>query len=437
MKRFNQGLTVSMAGQAWAMPRQPQQGLLRADRDFRWYWGGQSLSFVGTQVTAVAMPLIAALTLDAGTGGVSLVATAAFLPNLLFPLLAGHWLEGAGKRRAMIIADLGRALMLALVPIAHAAGSLSLGLLAAVAFVVGTGSVVSDVAGFAYLPAVVEEERLPEANRAMQGSATVAQVGGPGLGGLLVQALGAPLAAAADAASYLASAVGIAAARRPEPVAGAERSGRAADGIRILLRNPYLRALTVHASVYNAASQLLTVNLVIWAVQDRGVGAGLYGLALSAGGVGAFLGTMGALGLAGRLGYGRAFAASLVLSAGTPLLVAAQPFEGAALGLGLAALQLVAGVGLGSANVLSTTLRQLVIPHDQLARTTGGYRLLMYGSIPLGSALGGALGETLGSRAGVAIGACGLALSSLPMLAGKVRSLREPRDAAPAVALRA
>ena len=191
----------------------------------------------------------------------------------------------------------------------------------------------------------------------------------------------------------------------------------------------YLRALTMHALIYNAAAQVLTVNLVIWAVQDRDVSAGMYGVALSAGGVGAFVGTMAALRLAEREGYGRGFAASLLLSTGPPLLIPFLPFEQAALGAALAGVELVAGIGLGSANVLSTTLRQIVIPRDQLARTTGGYRLLMYGSIPLGSALGGLLGEILGSRVGVAVGALGLVASALPMLERRIRTLRDPRDA--------
>ncbi len=404
--------------------------LLWHERDFRWYWGGQTLSLVGSQISAVTMPLIAALALGAGAGGVSVVATAAFLPNLLFPLLVGHWLEGRPKRRLMIVADLSRAALLASVPIAYAGDALSLAFLAFVAFAVGTASVAFDIAGFAYLPTLVDDDHLPRANRAMQGSATVAQIGGPGLGGLLVQLLGPPLAAAADAVSYLASAVGLRAVRRPEMQTRQQREARLLDGIRLLMRNVYLRALTAHASIYNAASQVLTVNLVIWALQDRGMGAGAYGLALSAGGVGAFAGTMAALRLAEWHGYGRAFIASLGLSTGAPLFIAALPMEGAALGLALAAVQFVAGVGLGSANVLSTTLRQIVIPRDQLARATGAYRLLMYGSIPLGSALGGLLGEMLGSRTGVAIGAVGLALSALPMLAPSIVSLGDPHEAA-------
>ena len=164
--------------------------------------------------------------------------------------------------------------------------------------------------------------------------------------------------------SYLASVVGIRAARRPEPPVPEQHRGRLRDGLALIVRDPYLRPLTTHAAIYNGAAQIFVVNLVIWIVRDNDVSPGLYGLALAAGGAGAFVGTMLALRLAGRLGYGRAFLASLVLSCGVPLLTAALPWSGAALGAGLAALQFVACIGLGSANVLSTTLRQTRIPRD-------------------------------------------------------------------------
>jgi MFS family permease len=398
-------------------------GLLHSNRDFRWYWSGQTISFVGSQATATALPLVAALTLGSGPGGVSAIATASFLPNLVLPLLVGHWLEGRGKRRLMVAADLLRAAALAMVPLAFLTDMLSLALLAGIAFVVGVATVVFDIGGFAYVPSLVPRERLSEANRAMQGSSTFAQVGGPGLAGLLVQALGAPLALAADALSYLASAIGVSAARRPEPSLDKQHGGRVRDGLSLILTHPYLRPLTAHATLYNAAAQVFVVNLVVWAVRENHVSPGLYGVALSAGGAGAFLGTMLALRLADRLGYGRAFLVSLSLSCGVPLLTAALPWTGGLLGYGLAALQIIAGAGLGSANVLSITLRQTVIPHGQLARTNGAYRSLNFGSIPLGSALAGVLGEAFGSRAGVAFGTAGLALSALPMLAAAVRRL--------------
>jgi predicted MFS family arabinose efflux permease len=405
-------------------------GLLRRDRDYRWFWMGQTVSVFGTQVTTLALPLAAALSLGAGAGGVSVVATASYLPNVLLPLFAGNWLERRRRRRIMILADVVRAVALAVVPLAYATGRLSLGLLAAVAFVVGAASVVFDVGGFAYVPSLVEDDDLPAANRAMQGSVTAAQVGGPGLAGLLVQLGGPARAVGVDAVSYLASVFGLAAARRPEPQPEpGDGPGGVLDGLRQILVNPFLRALTAHAALYNAAAQILIVNLVVWAVRDRGASPGIYGLALSAGGAGAFLGTMLALHLAARLGYGHAFATSLLFSTGLPLLIPVLPFHGVAFGAGLAVLQFASGAGLGSANVLSVTLRQVVAPRGSLARTNGGYRLLIYGVIPAGSALGGVLGQVLGSRAGAAIGAAGLAISALPMMRPRIRSLRDPKDA--------
>lgn len=407
-----------------------RRGLLRRDRDFRWFWFGQTLSVTGTQITAIALPLVAAITLGAGAGGVSVVATASYLPNVLLPLVAGQWLESRRRRRIMIWADVVRAAALGLVPVAAALDMLSLALLAVVAFVVGSASVVFDVGSFAYVPSLVEEADLAAANRAIQGSATAAQVGGPGLAGLLVELLGPARAVGVDALSYLASVFGLTAARRPEPRPEPEEGpGGIFEGLRRLLVSPFLRALTAHAALYNAASQILTVNLIVWVVRDRGASAGIFGLALSAAGAGAFLGTMLALRLADRLGYGRAFATSLLFSTGLPLLIALLPFRGVALGVALAVVQFFSGAGLGSANVLSLTLRQVVAPRGALARTNGGYRLLIFGVIPVGSALGGVIGQVWGSRAGVAVGAAGLALSAVPMVRRRIRSLRDPQDA--------
>jgi MFS family permease len=182
----------------------------------------------------------------------------------------------------------------------------------------------------------------------------------------------------------------------------------------------------VHAAAYNLAEQIVTINLVLWAVQAQGVAPAAYGLALSAGGVGALLGTLTALRLADRLGFGRAFAVSLLLSCFVPVLLAIMPLRSWALAAIIGGVMLVAGVGLGNANVYSLTLRQTVIPRSLLARSGGAYRQVMYGSIPIGSALAGVIGELAGPRLGVLVGSVGLALSALPMLTRRIRALREP-----------
>jgi hypothetical protein len=199
-----------------------------------------------------------------------------------------------------------------------------------------------------------------------------------------------------------------------------------AEGLRQIRVSPFLRSLTAHAALYNAAAQILVVNLVVLAVRERGLSAGAYGLALSAGGAGALAGALPGLRPAARLGYGRAFAASLALSTGTPLL----PGHGTAYGVLLGLCQALAGVGLGSANVLSVTIRQLLIPRTALARSNGAYRAVTYGVLPVGAALGGTLGQALGSVTAVAVGAAGIALSALPMLTRDILALRDPRGAA-------
>lgn len=138
------------------------------DGDFKRFWAGQTLSAVGTQVTAVALPLTPALTLDAGAAGVSAIATASYLPSAALPLLAGHWLERRRKRGVMIATDVFRAAAVAVIPVAWAFGQVTLPLLVAVAFLVGAASVVFDIASFAYLPDFVAEHELPAANRALQ-----------------------------------------------------------------------------------------------------------------------------------------------------------------------------------------------------------------------------------------------------------------------------
>ncbi|BCJ67633.1 MFS transporter [Polymorphospora rubra] len=407
-------------------------GLLRRNQDFRRFWFGHTASVAGTHITAVALPLLATLTLDAGAAGVAAIATATFLPNLLLSLFVGHWLELRRRRQIMVVTDIVRAVALAAVPAAYLVDLLSVPLLVVVAFVVGAASVVFELASFAYVPTLVDEEDLPAANQATQGSTTAAQVAGPGLAGGLAQLVGPAMAVALDAVSYVLSAFGVAGARRPEPAPPPVEGRRGIlEGLRAVAVNPFLRSLATYAAVYNGAFQILTVNLVVFAVTDRGLNAGMFGLALSAAGAGAFVGTMLALRLTRGIGYGRGFIVGMALSCGFPLLIPVLPGDGGVLAFGLAAIQFVSGIGLGIANVLSVTLRQIVVPRGSLARTNAGYRLLIYGVLPLGSAAGGFIGQAAGSRVGVAAGAVGLALSGLPMLTRRMRTMKSPYDVRP------
>ncbi len=410
----------------------PSASLLRHDPAFRWYWLGQATSSAGSQVTMLALPLVTALLLDGGPREVSLVATAGMAPYLFFSLLAGHLLEGRDERRVMIPADLAQALLIGAVPLCWALGVLSVPLLAVIAFLAGTAAMLFGLTSFAYVPRLVDVEELPAANRAVQATRTVNEIGGPGIAGFLVGALGPAVAMVIDAFSYVASAFGVAAGqpRHERRVDPEDERPPLRAGFRLLFGNRYLRALTVHASLFNLAEQVVVLNLVVWAVRDQNVPESAYGLAIAAGGVGGLLGTLTALQLADRLGLGRAFLVSLGFSCGAPLLLALHDWDGIGLAVWMGCVMVLAGFGLGNANVYSLTLRQTVIPPERLARSAGAYTQVMYGSIPLGSLLAGVVGEGLGTRAAVVVGAVGLVISILPMATRPIRTLSNPTAAA-------
>lgn len=412
----------------------PSWALLRDNRSFRHYWLGQAASSAGAQVTVVAIPLVTAITLDAGPAAVSLVATAGTLPYLLFSLLAGHALQGRDQKRSMISTDIAQAVLLAQIPLAWVGGWLSVPFLAVITFLCGTCALVFGLSAFAYVPSLVSDGDLAAANRAVQGTRTVTEISGPGVAGLLVAAAGAPGALIATTLEYLASAVGVATSRpraRATVSTTKDPAGRPSvlTGLRVLFANPYLRALTVHAATYNAAEQVLVLNLIIWAVQQQDVSPGAYGLALAAAGVGGLLGTLTALKLADKFGLGRAFALSLLLSCLAPLLLPTWAVTGWALAAVIGAVMLVRGIGEGNANVYSLTMRQQVIPPEQLTRSAGAYTQVIYGSIPAGALLAGLAGETAGPRTAVLIGAAGLVLSALPMVTPRFLQLRDPISA--------
>ncbi|MCQ1955438.1 MFS transporter [Arthrobacter sp. zg-Y826] len=428
--------------------KDPSWVLLRTDRSFRRYWLGQGAASAGAQVTGIAIPLVTAIALDAGPAAVSIVAAAGTLPYLLFSLVAGHLLQGRDQRRSMVAADIAQCVILAQIPLAWAGGWLSVPLLAAVTFLSGCCALIFGLSAFAFVPALVVDQDLAPANRAVQATRTVTEISGPGLAGLLVSAVGAPGALIATMLGHLASAVGVASSRprKQRSVAAAPASGASMPageesrnavpgsvqqkrptlltGLRILFGDRHLRALTVHAATYNAAEQILMLNLILWAVQQQDVGVGAYGLALAGAGVGGLLGTLTALRLADKAGLGPAFAVSLVLSCAAPLLLPVWPFTAWALAGVIAAVMLLRGIGEGNANIYSLTMRQQLIPRDELTRSAGAYTQVMYGSIPLGALLAGVVGETLGVRAGVLIGALGLVVSAVPMLTPAFLRLR-------------
>ena len=415
-----------MDGRGWR-----RRGGLWRHRDFRLLWAGETVSLFGSEVTELALPLVAVLALDAEAGQMGLLAAARFAPWLLVTLPAGVWIDAHRRRPVLVGANLGRCLLVALVPLLAALEALRMPHLYGIAFATGVLTVLFDVAYQSYLPSLVDRDQLVEGNSKLQATASVARVGGPGLGGLLVQLVGAPRALLVDAASFAVSTTSLLAIRHREPApAGPDPAARAglrrevAEGLRVTYRNPVLRSVAGLAATYNLFSQAVLALLVLYATADLELSAGLIGLVVSAGSLGTLAGTALTGRLERRLGVGRSLLLAVAVECASLLLVPVATGP-PALAAGLLGLAFVGnGFGVGLSSVLAVSLRQAVTPDDLLGRMNASYRFLTYGAIPFGALLGGALGELLGLRAAVAVGAVGSLLAVPWVLMAPVAGLR-------------
>jgi MFS family permease len=369
------------------------------DRDYLRFWSAHSISQVGTQVTQLALPLVAIDVLHASTFQVALLTFVDFLPWLVVSLPAGVWIDRLRRRPVMVVADLGRAGALAWVPAGAALGLLQVWQLYAVGFLVGCGTVFFDVTYQSYVPSLVGRGRLIEANSKLEMSRSGAQLGGPALGGGLVTALTAPYAILADAVSYVVSALLLGAIRReeqtPEPAATPMRA-ELLSGLRLVLGDPRTRALVCYVATSTFSNGLFWAIFLLFARRELHLSAGLIGLVLGLSNVGSLLGAAVAGPVGRRLGIGRTLVASGLVG-GPPLFLiplAPQAFPTPFLTAGL----LLFGLGVLVYNVTAISLIQSITPPHLLGRANASRRFLVWGPLPLGALVGGAVGSAVGLR---------------------------------------
>jgi MFS family permease len=397
--------------------------------DFARFWAGDAVSQLGTQFTAVALPLLAVVTLNASPLALGLLAAAAGLPHLLFGLLAGAWIDRVRRRPLMIAADLGRAGLLLTVPVAAWLGALSVELLIAVAFLVETLTVFFDIAYLTYVPTLVARAALVEANSRLEATASGARVVGPALAGTAVRWLGGPLTMLVDSASYLASAAFLWRIRMPEPAPQrpADATGllpEIGQGLQVVWRSPVLRALTVSSATVNLSGFLFLSIYVLYMTRDLGLGAEAVGLVFAAGGCGALLGSLTAAPARRRWGVGPVLLGAQVLFGVTGLLVPlAVLVPRHALPLVVAA-ELLQWVMVLVYDINAVSLRQAVTPDRLLGRVNGTMRFLVWGMRPVGSLAGGYLGSRIGLPATLVVGAFGMLLGFLPWLTSPIPRLQ-------------
>lgn len=396
----------------------------------------------GNEISLIALPLTAVLFLDASPAQMGLLRSAGFAPQLLFGLLAGVWVDRLPRRPLLVGADLGRAALLTLVPLLGAAALLRIELLYAVSFAVGTLTVLYAIALQSFLPSLASGQggrstpggqggrQIVEANAKLQASGAVARVAGPGLGGALVQAVGAPVAMLLDAASFAVSAacIGAIAGRESPPPrreGGARVFAEVGEGLRLLFGNRLLWATTAAVATFNLFFNMQQAVLLLALVRDVALAPSVIGLAL---GAGSAAGLPGAV-LAGRTPaqrFGLVVIIALLVGGIAGLLVSLSGVLGGAWAVPL----LVAGQALNGLSypvyfVALTSLRQALTPERLQGRATASFATVAWGIQPIGALAGGLLGEAFGLQAVLLASGLGMAAAPLWLVCSPVARLRD------------
>ncbi|WP_280464858.1 MFS transporter [Nocardia brasiliensis] len=402
-------------------------------RNFRLLLGGAAASQVGAQVTLVALPLVAVLALDVSAFEVGLLTAAETSAFLLIGLPAGAWVDRMRRLPVLIRADLVRAATMLSVPLAAVAGVLTMTQLYMVALITGGATVFFDVAHQSFLPRLLPREHLVAGNGALETARSAAQVTGPGLGGWLVQVLGAPLAILADAFGYLVSAVFLSAIRvqeqPPKREARAALRIQIAEGIAFVARHRILRMIALATAIANFFNAMLVSVQTVFLVRVLELPAAALGLYMSAAAAGGLAGALCA-GMAAKLvGQARIIWLSTVLTGPFALL---WPLAGKGAAAGWFALGSGA-VFFGAViyNVAQVGFRQMLCPDELLGRMNATLRFVVWGTMPLGALLGGAVAGTWGPRTAVWVCAIGILVVPIPLLLSPLRRLRdlpEPTD---------
>lgn len=391
-------------------------------------WLGQSVSLLGSQVTLIALPLTAVLTLHASAGEMGFLRMASSVPFLVFGLIAGAWVDRRSRLSVLTLSSLGQALLLSLVPALALSHGLRIELLYAIAFLIGILTVLFDVAFQAFTPQLVHADSLLDANSKLETSRSVAQVLGPSLGGALVQLVTAPLAILTDAASFILLALVLRSIRDPDsrPQAAARHSlpREVREGLAALLGQPVLRAITISTTLVNLMISILTPLLLLYLARILHLTPTLIGVLLMVAGLGGVLGALAGGAAARWLAVPVVIALGLVLCGVGCLLIAAATGP-PLLVMGMLVAGLGAwGFGVPFSNVNQLSLRQSLTPARLQARVAASSRTLTWGAIPIGALVGGQLGEYVGVRPTLAISGFGTLIAAVTAYVGVLIATR-------------
>jgi predicted MFS family arabinose efflux permease len=409
-------------------PKRKRFSGLWRNPDFLKLWTGQTISILGSHITAGGLPLLALITLQSTPFQMGLLQAIGSAPVLLFSLAAGVWVDRLRRKPVMIAADLGRAFILMTIPLAAAFGWLSIGQIYIVIALAGFLNVLFNTAYRAYLPALVERENIVEGNAKLSLSESAAEVVGPGLTGVLVQTITAPVAILFDALSFLFSVVTLAAIRKPEPAplpAEAHQSmyHEARQGMRMLFQQPVLLALTAEAATSSFFGNFIGVLYALYAIRELGLSPAAIGITIGVGGVSSLVGAILAERVMNKPGLGpmliRFFFIDTLFGFLIPI---AASFP--SLGLGFLLFSQCGDIFGTIYRIHTLSLRQSLTPTHLQGRVNASIELLTAGVAPIGALLGGVLGQKLGVQATLFIAVIGISLSGLWLVFSPIRKMK-------------
>jgi MFS family permease len=402
-------------------------GVLRSP-DFLRFLSSHVANEIGTNISRVALPLVAVLTLNVGAFEVGLLSALQSAAFLAVGLPAGVWVDRMRRRRVMVTADLVRCALLASVPIAHALGLLSMGMLLVVALLAGVAQVFNDVADQTYLPELVGKEHLSSGNSKLEVVRSGGALAGPGVGGALAQLVGAPLTVLATALASLVSAVALRSIRTldrpPAPARGGAGMGRdIRAGVAFVLRDGVLRPIMITTMGTNLCLSAVISLSVLFLADVVLLPAGLIGVLLMSGAVGGLLGGLTGARLFGRYGTARVTWLSLAVTSPFGLLL---PMTQAGWRVSFFVVaSIVLSWGAVLYNVGQVTYRQTVAPEGMLGRVNATVRFVVWSTMPLGALLGGIVAQQIGVRQALWVFMGGRLLSFLPLLFSPLVRLRD------------
>jgi MFS family permease len=405
-------------------------GLWR-NQDFLKLWTSETISVFGSQITNLALPLTAALMLHATAFQMGVLEAMATLPFALFSLFAGVYVDRMKRLPIIMSMECLSGVALLLVPLALWFNILNMPVLYLTVFICGFANVVFGVAHQTYVTSLVSREHLVEANSKLGMSWSGAEIAGPSVAGMLVHAIGGPLAIIADAITFFISALVIRRIRTPEP-APAPRPKNATvkrdivEGLKLVYHNKVLWSLAVSVALWQILHHTYLALFILFATRELHLDAGTVGLVFSMSGVGFLLGALLVKKMSARYGIGPMVLTAMLLTGIAWCGVALTRGEGMLAALGLFFAMLLFGLGAGVFTINYISMRQVVTPDHMLGRMTATMRFLTVASVPLGTLLGGTLGEVIGLRGTLGvIGVCGVLLALGTIMLSPLRGLKK------------